>query len=48
MDNKPVYLWDYDIDEKQFRTILAGRVSYGWLNQDWAIVRLLEYAPYEI
>lgn len=40
------YVWDYDIDEAQFRAILAGEVTLGRLNQDWATVRLLEYAPY--
>ena len=40
------YVWDYDIDEAQFRDILAGRMTLGRLDQDWAAVRLLEYAPY--
>ena len=40
------YVWDYDIDEAQFRDILAGRMALGRLDQDWAAVRLLEYAPY--
>ena len=40
------YVWDYDIDEAQFRDILAGRVTLGRLDRDWAAVRLLEYAPY--
>ena len=41
------YLWDYDLDQAQFREILNGRLSKGHLDQDWAAHRLLEYAPYE-
>ena len=40
------YVWDYDINEAQFRDILAGRTTLGRLDRDWAAVRLLEYAPY--
>ena len=40
------YVWDYDIDEAMFRDLLAGRLTLGRLNRDWAAVRLLEYAPY--
>jgi len=40
------YVWDYDIDEAQFRDILAGRVTRGRLDRDWAAVRLLDYASY--
>lgn len=40
------YVWDYDIDETQFREILQDRATFGRLNRDWAAVRLLEYAPY--
>jgi hypothetical protein len=43
---KPPYVWDYDIDETTFREILAGRRTLGRLDQNWAAVRLLEYAPY--
>lgn len=41
------YVWDYDLDETQFREILEGRRTLGRLNRDWAARRLLEYAPYE-
>jgi hypothetical protein len=41
------YVWDYDIDEEQFREILDGRRVIGRLNQDWAARRVLEYASYE-
>jgi hypothetical protein len=40
------YLWDYDLNEEQFRQILAGNLALGRLDQDWAARRLLEYAPY--
>ena len=40
------YVWDYDLTDAQFREILAGRLTLGRLDQDWAAVRLLEYAPY--
>ncbi len=40
------YVWDYDIDEVQFRALLAGSLTIGRLDQRWAAVRLLEYAPY--
>ena len=43
---RPSWLWDYDIDEESFGEILAGRQAIGRLDQDWAAVRLLEYAPY--
>lgn len=41
------YLWDYDISEDEFRSVLEGRSSLGRLDQDWAAVRLIEYAPYK-
>ncbi len=46
MDQRLPYVWDYNIDEAQFRAILSGEVSLGRLDRDWAAVRLLEYAPY--
>jgi hypothetical protein len=41
------YVWDYDIDQTQFREILEGRRVFGRLNGDWAARRLLEYGSYE-
>jgi hypothetical protein len=41
------YVWDYDIDEGQFREILDGQLVLGRLNEDWAARRLLEYGSYE-
>jgi hypothetical protein len=46
MDARLPYVWDYDINEAQFRDILAGRTALGRLDRDWTAVRLLEYAPY--
>jgi hypothetical protein len=45
-DAKLPYVWDYQINEKQFSDILAGRTTFGRLDRDWAAVRLLEHAPY--
>lgn len=40
------YLWDYDISEDEFRSLLYGYITMGRLNQDWAACRLIEYASY--
>ena len=40
------YIWDYDLDEAQFRSLLDGTLTLGRLDSDWAAIRLLEYAPY--
>jgi hypothetical protein len=40
------WVWDYDIDESQFRALLAGERTLGRLDQRWAAVRLLEYGSY--
>lgn len=41
------YVWDYDIDEQTFLDMVQGKKEIGRLNRDWAVVRLLEYAPYD-
>jgi hypothetical protein len=46
MTSRLPYVWDYNIDEDQFREILAGRLTIGRLDRCWAAVRLIEYAPY--
>jgi hypothetical protein len=46
MSNQTAYLWDYDISPADFQAILSGKLSIGRLGQDWAALRLLEYAPY--
>lgn len=45
-EQRPPYLWDYDLTEDQFVLLLAGTLTLGRLGQDWAAVRLLEHAPY--
>lgn len=40
------WVCDYDIDEVEFRGLLSGERTLGRLDQQWAAVRLLEYAPY--
>ncbi len=47
MDKRLPYVWDYEIDEQQFREILEGKRVIGRLGQDWAAHRLLEYGTYE-
>ncbi len=44
--NRLPYVWDYDLDEQKLRQLLDGTLTLGRLNQRWAAVRLLEYAPY--
>ena len=44
--SRPDFLWDYEIDEGEFRELLAGRVRLGRLDRDWAASRLLEHATY--
>ena len=46
MKNRSPYSWDYDISESEFRAILAGELTIGRLGQDWAVIRILEYATY--
>ncbi|MDD2923120.1 MAG: hypothetical protein PHQ36_12615 [Anaerolineales bacterium] len=41
------YVWDYDMDAATFFDILEGRRALGRLDQDWAALRLLEYASYD-
>jgi hypothetical protein len=40
------FVWDYDLDEDQFKRLLSGDLTLGPLDRRWAAVRLLEYAPY--
>ena len=41
------YLWDYNLSPPEFHQILAGTLTRGRLDQDWAACRLIEYASYE-
>ncbi|HSH05037.1 MAG TPA: hypothetical protein VLL52_21160 [Anaerolineae bacterium] len=45
-NQRPPYLWDYNIDNQTFQAILAGKQTVGRLDQDWATIRLLEYGTY--
>ena len=47
MGKHPPYVWDYDLDEDQFRDLLLGKVTIGPLDRRWAAVRLIEYGTYE-
>ncbi len=46
MSTKIRYIWDYDIDEDKLKGILSNKMSMGRIDRKWAIIRLLEYAPY--
>ena len=46
MKSRSPYCWDYDISESEFQAMLAGDLTIGRLGQDWAVVRILEYATY--
>jgi hypothetical protein len=45
-DRRLPWVWDYNLDAEEFDNLLAGRITFGRLDRDWAAVRLLEYAPY--
>ena len=47
MGKRPPYIWDYDLDEDQFRDLLRGKLTVGSLDRRWAAVRLIEYGTYE-
>lgn len=40
------FVWDYDLNESQFLSLLDGKEKIGRLDSDWAAIRLLEYATY--
>lgn len=43
---KPYWLWDVDLDEQEFESLLSGRTARGRLDREWAAARFLDYAPY--
>ena len=45
--NFTAIVWDYDIDEKEFLSILEGTTVRGKLDADWAARRVIEFAPFE-
>ena len=40
------FVWDYDLDEGDFKALLEGRKTVSRLDRNWAAVRVLEYASY--
>ena len=40
------WVWDYDISAEQFQALVDGSLTLGSLDRSWAVVRLLEYAPW--
>jgi hypothetical protein len=41
------YVWDYEMSEQEFDTLLAGRAVVGRLDRAWAAARLIDSAPYD-
>jgi hypothetical protein len=41
------WLWDTDLDNEGFETLLRGQRTDGTHDDRWAIVRLIEYAPFK-
>ena len=39
-------VWDYDLDAADFQALVDGTRTIGSLDRTWAVVRLLEYAPW--
>jgi len=40
------WLWDVDMDAASFQRTLAGQERSDFFDQQWALIRLIEYAPY--
>ena len=40
------WLWDVDMDDETFETLLSGRATPAQYDARWALLRLVEYAPY--
>ena len=47
MENRFYFLWDYKLSNNEFLDILDGRLERGRLDQDWAMIRLLEHGKYD-
>ena len=39
-------VWDYNLSQEEFESILYGKKVLGTMNQSWAIVRVLENLHY--
>ncbi len=40
------WLWDVDMDAARFQRTLAGLEQHKDFDQPWALIRLIDYAPY--
>lgn len=40
------WLWDVDMDNATFEDVLHGKTDKAGRDRDWAMLRLIEYAPY--
>lgn len=39
-------VWDYNMTQNEFESVLAGQKTIGSMDQNWAIVRVLENLNY--
>ena len=46
MNGQYSWLWDVDMDNGTFDALLAGRTVAPPFDKRWALLRLIEYAPY--
>ena len=46
MDDRFPWLWDTDMDNAAFEALLRGERSASPRDSNWAMARLIEYAPY--
>ena len=44
MKNRPYFIWDYDISDKDFRRFLTKGPE---MERQWAIARILEHAHFQ-
>lgn len=40
------WLWDVPLGNAEFEAVLRGQAAVPGLDVDWAMLRLIEYAPY--
>ena len=46
MESRYPWLWDADLDNEGFDALLQGREARDGRDERWAILRLIEYAPW--
>lgn len=46
MQRRYAWLWDREMDADDFDAILSGRRPSSLSQRQWALIRLLEFAPY--